>query len=373
MTDERIPFLDLKGINQRHLEGFRRAHERVLASGSLLLGEETTAFESEFAAFCGSAYCVSVGNGLDALQLSLRAWEIGPGDEVIVPSHTFVATWLAVSQIGAIPVPVEPVPGEYGLDPAAVEAAITCRTRAIIVVHLYGRPVRMAAIQEIAARYGLPILEDSAQAHGAILNGRRCGSIGDAAAFSFYPGKNLGALGDAGAVTTNDAALAERIRKLRNYGSAQKYVHEFAGANSRMDELQAAFLRVKLPCLDGDNQRRAEIAARYISALNDLPVLGLPTPDEMECRSSWHLFVVRSAERERLVRKLDELGVSTLIHYPTPVHRQNAYRALAVQAAWDLPRAERYAEEVLSLPIGPTMSDAQVDRVIDVIRQVCPS
>ena len=270
-----VPFLNLKAINERHRLAVRDAFERVMDSGWVLLGEETAAFEAAFAAYCGVKHCISVGNGLDALQLALRGWGIGAGDEVIVPSHTYIATWLAVSYTGATPVPVEPTSDDTGLDPDALAAAITPRTRAIAVVHLYGRPVDMDPIMAIAERHGLPVLEDAAQAHGATHHGKRCGSLGHAAGFSFYPGKNLGALGDAGAVTTNDDALARRVRMLRNYGSERKYVHELAGFNSRMDELQAAFLREKLQTLDRDNRRRADIATTCPRRANPSPIQSL--------------------------------------------------------------------------------------------------
>ena len=367
-----IPFLNLKAINERHRLAFREAFERVMDSGWVLLGEETAAFEAAFAAYCGVKHCISVGNGLDALQLALRGWGIGAGDEVIVPSHTYIATWLAVSYTGATPVPVEPTSDDTGLDPDALAAAITPRTRAIAVVHLYGRPVDMEPIMAIAERHGLPVLEDAAQAHGATHHGKRCGSLGHAAGFSFYPGKNLGALGDAGAVTTNDDALARRVRMLRNYGSERKYVHELAGFNSRMDELQAAFLREKLQTLDRDNRRRADIATTYRLGLQGLPGLMLPPADDETTRSAWHLFVVRHPQRDRLAALLAEHCIQTLIHYPTPVHHQGAYQGQPVSQQ-SFPRAERLAREVLSLPMDPTISDRQVLRVIAAVRSACMS
>ncbi|MDO5101598.1 MAG: DegT/DnrJ/EryC1/StrS family aminotransferase [Lautropia sp.] len=390
---EVVPFLNLRAINERHRAAFREAFERVMDSGWVLLGEQTEAFEQAFAAYCGVKHCISVGNGLDALQLALRGWGIGHGDEVIVPSHTYIATWLAVSYTGATPVPVEPKPGSYDIDPAQVEAAITSRTKAVLAVHLYGRPADMRVLRALAARRGIHLLEDAAQAHGARRDGKRCGNLGDAAGFSFYPGKNLGALGDAGAVTTNDDQLAKRVRMLRNYGSDKKYVHDLRGFNSRMDELQAAFLLEKLKVLDDDNRRRREIAERYGQALADLPDLVLPPLDEGEgivpaepwsgwetassgqlsasadkgIQSAWHLFVVRHRERDRLAEKLVQHGVHTLIHYPTPVHHQKAYQDDPVSQL-HLPLAVQYARELLSLPIDPTMSDAQVQQVIDATR-----
>ncbi len=363
---EAVPFLDLGAINRRHTQAYGVALQRVLDSGRLLLGGETEAFEAEFAAYCGVPHCVTVGNGLDALHLVLRAWGIGAGDEVIVPSHTFVATWLAAMHSGARPVPVEPVAGGFNLDPERVEAAITPRTRAIIAVHLYGEPAAMAALRDIADRHGLRLLEDAAQAHGATDAGQRCGALGDAAAFSFYPSKNLGALGDAGAVTTRDAALAQRLRLLRNYGSSVKYQHELAGYNSRTDELQAAFLRERLLALDADNQRRREIARRYQAELLGLPGLTLPAP-ALHTESAWHLFVVRHAARDALASQLAQRGVGTLVHYPVPPHAQPACAALGLDGG-ALPLAEALAAEVLSLPIGPTLDDAQVGRVVEAVR-----
>lgn len=363
---EAVPFLDLGAINRRHAPAYAAALQRVLESGRVLLGSETEAFEREFAAYCGVPHCVTVGNGLDALHLVLRAWGIGAGDEVIVPSHTFVATWLAVMHAGARPVPVEPVAGGFNIDPERIEAAITPRTRAILAVHLYGEPAAMAALRDIAERHGLRLLEDAAQAHGAEEHGRRSGGLGDAAAFSFYPGKNLGALGDAGAVTTHDATLAERVRLLRNYGSRVKYQHELAGFNSRTDELQAAFLRERLRALDDDNRRRREIARRYQSELQGLPGLVLPQPAP-RFESAWHLFVVRHAARDALAERLATLGVATLVHYPVPPHCQPACAALGI-APGALPLTSALASEVLSLPIGPTLDDMQVGRVIEAVR-----
>jgi dTDP-4-amino-4,6-dideoxygalactose transaminase len=361
-----IPFLNLQAINDRHRGDFESALARVLDKGRLLLGEETEAFESEFATFCGVRHCVSVGNGLDALHLVLRAWDIGAGDEVIVPGHTFIATWLAVSQTGARPVPVEPEPGGYNIDVTQVEAAITPRTRAILPVHLYGRPADMAALAAIAQRHGLHVLEDAAQAHGAQLGEQRCGSLGNAAAFSFYPGKNLGALGDAGAITTQDDALADKVRRLRNYGSTIKYQHDLPGVNSRTDELQAAFLRVRLRQLEQDNARRSAIAVHYLKALAETPGLGLPMADD-HARSAWHLFVISHAQRDLLAEQLAALGVNTLIHYPTPPHKQPAYSHTGLDQL-ELPRTEWCARHVLSLPMDPTLSDAEVDTVILAVR-----
>lgn len=362
-----IPFLDLKSINLRQKEEFHAALDVVLDSGWLILGKQTEAFEQEFAAYCGSTHCLGVANGLDALHLVLKAWGIGPGDEVIVPSNTYIATWLAVNQVGATPVPVEPDLGTYNIDPDLIEAAITPRTRAIIPVHLYGQTASMEAIMAIANRHGLKVLEDGAQAHGASLNKRRAGSLGHAAAFSFYPGKNLGALGDGGAVTTNDAGLADKIRVLRNYGSHIKYQNEVRGYNSRLDELQSAFLRAKLPLLDADNTHRAEIAARYSEGLSGLDGLILPKVG-VGYDHVWHLYVVRHAKRDALQKRLAELGVGTMIHYPIPPHRQAAYQDLGIPEGASL-LSEIVHREVLSLPMAPTLTLKDADTVIAAVLQ----
>ncbi len=358
-----VPFLDLKAINLRHRQQMHAALDRVLDSGWVLLGKELAGFEEAFAAYCGVRHCVGVGNGLDALHLVLRAWDIGPGDEVIVPSNTYIATWLAVTHAGATPVPVEPDPATCNLDPARIEAAITPRTRAIIAVHLYGQACDMAPIMALADRHGLKVLEDAAQAHGATYQGRRTGSLGHAAGFSFYPGKNLGALGDAGGVTTDDDQLADSLRALRNYGSRKKYVNDVIGFNSRLDEFQAAVLHAKLATLDEDNRRRAAIAEHYLAALRQVPDLVLPTVLS-HCRSAWHLFVIRHPDRDRLAAAMAAAGVGTLVHYPISPHQQQAYAAQA-QPPGSLPIAERLQNEVLSLPIGPTLTLAEADRVVD--------
>jgi len=329
------------------------AYRRVAASGQLILGPELAAFEAEFAAYCGADHAVGVGNGLDALTLALRAAGVGEGSEVIVPSHTFVATWLAVVQAGARPVPVEPDAATYTLTADGVAGAITPRTAAVIPVSLYGHPVDMDPILALAGRHGLFVLEDAAQSHGAQYSGRRTGALAHATAFSFYPTKNLGALGDGGAVTTSDAQLAERLRKLRNYGSTRKYEHEMAGVNSRLDELQAAFLRAKLPRLDAANDARRSHAAAYGAALADRPGLTLPAEANW-ARHVHHLYVVRCADRAAVQARLDAAGVQTLIHYPTPCHLQPAFAGLGFgQGAF--PLAERLSREVLSLPMWPGM------------------
>lgn len=361
-----IPFLDLKSIQLARADALQAAFNRVLNSGWYILGEEVRAFEQEYADYCGAAHCVGVANGLDALVLALRVLGIGPGDEVLVPSNTYIATWLAVSHVGATPVPVEPVLATANLDPSRLAQALSPRTKAILPVHLYGQPADLAPILAFARQHGLKVVEDGAQAHGARYRGQRLGGHGDLVAWSFYPGKNLGALGDGGAVTTNDPDLAERIRVLRNYGSRVKYHNEVIGYNSRLDELQAALLRAKLPHLDEDNRQRSRIAQRYLERLQGLDLV-LPVLQD-GCESAWHLFVVRHRERDRLARQLADAGIGTVIHYPIPPHLQPAYASLGL-ARGALPIAEVLHEEVLSLPIGPTMTLAQADTVADAVRQ----
>ena len=371
----KVPFLELKPTYDELRPELDEAYHRVMDSGWYLLGKELEAFESEFAAYCGVGHCIGVGNGLDALHLILRAMDIGPGDEVIVPSHTFIATWLAVSYAGATPVPVEPDPRTYNLDPTRIAAAITPRTKAIMPVHLYGQSADMDPILELAAKHGLKVIEDAAQAQGARYESRQTGGLGDAAGFSFYPGKNLGAFGDAGAVTTNDPVLATRVRTLRNYGSKVKYQHEEQGMNSRLDELQAAFLRVKLRHLDEWNARRTKIAAYYLSQLSTLnSQLVLPfVPDWAE--PAWHLFVVRSPERDVLQKKLAEAGVGSLIHYPVPPHLSGAYAdpRQPTSGLWPLPIAEALATSVLSLPMGPHLTESQGQAVAAAVRDAIAS
>jgi dTDP-4-amino-4,6-dideoxygalactose transaminase len=363
-----VPFLDLQAPYAELRADIDAAVHRVLARGWYVLGEEVAAFEREFAAYCGVAHCVGTSNGLDALQLVLRAWGVGPGDEVIVPSHTFIATWLAVSNVGAVPVPVEVDPQTYNLDAARVGDAVTPRTRAVIPVHLYGQTADMDGICAVARHHGLRVLEDAAQAQGARYRGRRAGGLGDAAAWSFYPGKNLGAIGDAGAVTTNDPELAGRVRLLANYGSARKYEHVAQGTNARLDELQAAVLRAKLAHLDAWNARRRQVAERYLAELAGVPVVLPAVPEWAE--PAWHLFVVRSTERDALQAALADSGVHTLVHYPTPPHRQGAYPRFSPEALGEdrWPIATRLAREVLSLPIGPHVSDAQAEAVVGALR-----
>ena len=362
---EIIPFLDLKQPYLELKEELDAAYRRVMNSGWYIQGEELRAFEAEFAEYCHVKYAVGVGNGLDALHLILRALDIGEGDEVIVPSNTFIATWLAVSYAGATPVPVEPDEKTYNIDPNRIEAAITGKTKAIMPVHLYGQPADMDPILEIAAKYHLKVIEDAAQAHGARYKGTRVGSLGDAAGFSFYPGKNLGAFGDGGAVTTNDPIIAEKVRRLSNYGSQVKYAHEVKGFNSRLDELQAALLRVKLRHLDEWNERRRQIADQYLQKLGAQDFLTLsyvPTWAE----PVWHLFVVRTPERDRVQKYLTDCGVQTLIHYPVPPHKQGAYQELAHLS---LPVSEMIHREVLSLPMGPAMDTGHVQYVLDALEK----
>ena len=356
-----VPFLDFAGPYDELKAELDEAYVRFMRSGWYILGREVEAFEQEFAAYCGVQHCVGVGNGLEALHLILRGYGIGIGDEVIVPSNTYIATWLAVSFAGASPIPVEPDPGTFNIDPVRIEAAVTSRTKAIMPVHLYGQPADMDPIMEFARKHGLKVIEDNAQAQGARYKGRRTGSLGDAAGNSFYPGKNLGALGDAGAVTTNDAALADRVRTLRNYGSRKKYYNDHKGFNSRLDELQAAFLRVKLRRLDEWNGRRRAIASRYQA---ELPRSGLGVPTTPAWSEPvWHLFVVRHKERDRLQQKLTEGGIGTLIHYPVPPHLSGAYADMGI-AKGSLPIAEAMAATVLSLPIGPHLTPAQAAAVV---------
>ncbi len=364
-----VPFLDLKAINLSQADELEAAFKRVLHSGWYVLGAETSAFEASFAAYCGSKHAIGVANGLDAIFMILKAYGIGPGDEVIVPSNTFIATWLAVSDCGATPIPVEPTADGFNIDPARVEAAITPRTKAILAVHLYGQSADMAPLKALAAKHNLKLIEDAAQAHGALYRGGVAGQLGDAAAFSFYPGKNLGALGDGGAVTTSDDDLADKIRTLRNYGSKVKYYNEVPGYNSRLDEVQSALLSVKLPKLNEDNARRRAIAAVYDRELAGIDGLALPHVPEW-AEPVWHLYVVRHARRDALAKALAEQGIGTIVHYPVPPHLQPAYANLGY-AEGAFPLAEAIHREVLSLPIGPTMTAAQALEVAGAVRKFC--
>lgn len=376
-----IPFLDLKAPYLELKEELDAAYHRVMESGWYVLGNEVAAFETEFAAYCETEHCIGVANGLDALHLIVRGFGIGPGDEVIVPANTYIATWLAVTHAGATPVPVEPDERTYNIDPQRIEAAITDKTKAIMVVHLYGQPADMDTINGIVAKVNqsratshqspLVVIEDCAQAHGARYKGRRAGGLGEAAGFSFYPGKNLGAIGDGGAVTTNDPALAERIRVLRNYGSQIKYHNEVVGYNSRLDELQAAVLRVKLAKLDEWNDRRQQVAARYLQELADNQRLTLPFVPEW-AEPVWHLFVVRHPQRDLLQKGLATAGVGTMIHYPIPPHLQLAYSNLGYKQG-DFPISEAIHRSILSLPMGPHLTATEYLSVSRSIWKVCPS
>lgn len=359
-----IKFLDLKKINERFRGEMDAAVKRVLDNGWYLLGQEIEQFEKDFAAYCGVKHCVGVANGLEALKLIIKAYGFGPGDEIVVPANTYIASILAISDSGCTPVLVEPKWETRLIDEDLIEAAITPRTKAIMVVHLYGRAMEMTKVWAIAKRHGLKVIEDSAQAHGAMFNGRRTGNLGDASGFSFYPGKNLGCLGDGGAVTTNDAEIAAKVRALRNYGSDVKYHFPYRGTNSRLDEIQAAWLGVKLPHLDADNARRREIAARYCAEISN-PLVELPVNPNDESMV-WHVFAVTCSKRDELQKCLAENGIQTVIHYPIPPHKQPCY------AEWNersYPVTERIHREILSLPISPVLTDDEVGEVIRVVNE----
>lgn len=363
----KVPFLDFHAPYLELKAELDAAYLRVMEAGWYILGKEVEAFETEFAAYCETKYCVGVGNGLEALHLILRAMEIGAGDEVIVPANTYIASWLAVSQVGANIVPVEPDEKTYNINPLLIEKAITDRTKAIMAVHLYGQPADMDAINEIATRHNLKVIEDAAQAHGARYKNRRVGGLGDAAGFSFYPTKNLGAIGDAGAVTTNNPELADKIRLLRNYGSRVKYENEIQGYNSRLDELQAAFLRVKLAKLDEWNSRRVDVAEQYLKTLCENPNLTIPfVPDWAE--PVWHLFVVRHPKRYNLEKSLKIAGISTLIHYPIPPHLSDAYANTSFNLG-DFILTEKLAKQVMSLTLHPHMQKQDINFIIKILRQ----
>jgi dTDP-4-amino-4,6-dideoxygalactose transaminase len=362
-----VPFLDLKAAYLELQPEIDASIKRVLESGWYILGEEVDAFEQEYAAYCETKHCVGLANGLDALHLALLALDVSAGDEVIVPSNTYVATWLAVSQCGAKPIPVEPDAATCNIDPTRIEAAITSRTKVILPVHLYGQPADMTPILTIARKHGLKVLEDGAQAHGSRYKGKRIGAHGDVVAWSFYPGKNLGAYGDGGAITTDNVEIADRIRVLRNYGSRVKYVNEVRGYNSRLDPIQAAALRVKLKVLDTWNSRRSEIASAYQTKLASVG-LRLPFVPKW-AEPAWHLYVVQHPQRDVLQNKLGEAGISTMIHYPIPPHLQGAYAELGYGVG-AFPIAEHIHQEVLSLPMGPSMTKQQVSQVIDVCQKI---
>ncbi len=362
-----IPFLNISAAYLELEKDINAAVQRSLASGFYIGGPEVEAFENEFATYCGAGYSVSVANGLDALHLALRAMDVGPGDEVIVPSNTYIATWLAVSHCGATPMPVEPDSSTHNINPELIERAITPRTKVILPVHLYGQPADMDPILAIAKKHRLKVLEDAAQAHGARYKGRRIGSHGNVVAWSFYPGKNLGAVGDGGAITTNDVELANRIKLLRNYGSHHKYVHEMQGFNSRLDPIQAAVLRVKLAHLDNWNMRRQEIAETYQSSLKDL---NIKLPKVLSGADPvWHLFVINHQNRDSLQESLHANGIGTLIHYPIPPHLQQAYSQLQIPKG-GLPLAEQHAKTCLSLPIGPHLDKKSIAAIISTLKKL---
>ena len=361
----RVPFLDLQASYKEIQSDLDGAALRGLGSGWYIGGPEVEGFEQAFASYCQVKHCVAVANGLEALQLGLLAAGVEPGDEVVVPAHTFIATWLAVTECGAIPVPVDIDSATYTLDPSRLADAFTSRTKAVVPVHLYGLPADIYAILAISAEHGVAVVEDAAQAHGARSRGRRIGSHGAAAAWSFYPGKNLGAFGDAGAVTTNDSGLAAQLRLRRNYGSSVKYVHEVQGRNSRLDPIQAALLRVKLAHLDAWNARRQMIARQYLTELAGTGVVLPVVPAWAE--PVWHLFCVRHPRRDAFREALRMAGVEPLIHYPIPPHLQAAYAGLGITAG-AFPTAEETASTILSLPIGPAMTEAQVDAVIAAVK-----
>ena len=362
-----VPFASFRPMHDELRQQLDQAYHKVVDSSHFILGAECKAFEEEFAAYCDAKYCVGVANGLDALFLILKAMDIGEGDEVIVPSNTFIATALAVSYTGATPVFVEPELKSYNMDPARLEAAITDQTKAVIAVHLQGRPADMDRILQIAGKYGLKVIEDAAQAHGVRYKGKKVGTFGDAAGFSFYPGKNLGALGDGGAVVTNNRELADKVRAIGNYGSNQKYSHIYKGVNSRLDELQAAFLRVKLTQLDKWNEARTAIAKKYFAGIQNEKIV-LPLKPDADFGHIYHVFAIRCRERDALEQYLADHGVGTVKHYPVPMHLQECYADLGYKRG-DFPIAEEISDTIISLPMFYGMTQAQVQYVIDVINQ----
>ncbi|MBN1690974.1 MAG: DegT/DnrJ/EryC1/StrS family aminotransferase [Dehalococcoidia bacterium] len=364
-----IKFLDLKKLNGRHGAELRAAVRRVTDSGSYILGDEVSAFEQEFAAYCGVKHCVGTGNGLDALTLILRGYGFGPGDEVIVPANTFIASILAVTCCGATPVLVEPELESYNIDPVKLAKKISTRTKAIMAVHLYGQCADMKSITVIARKHGLKVIEDAAQAHGAVYGRKKAGSLGDAAAFSFYPVKNLGALGDGGAVTTNDASLARTVAMLRNFGSKDKYLHEIKGVNSRLDEIQAAVLRIKLKYLDADNSKRRSIARYYRSKINNRHIILPSVTSGDECSHVWHQFVIRAKDRDNLQQYLAANGVQTLVHYPVPPHKQ---KACAEFSRNRYPVTERIHREVLSIPLNPGLTGKEIAVIVSALNDYKP-
>lgn len=360
-----VPFLDLKAAYDELAPDLDAAYRNVMRSGRFLFGEQLESFESEFAAYSGATHCVGVGTGFDALALGLRALEVGRNDEVLVPTNTTVVTWLAVAAAGAVPVGVEPLEGTHTIDPGRLDAALSTRTRAVVPVHLYGRPADVVAVVAWARARGVRVLADAAQAHGARIGGEGIGAMGDLVAWSFYPSKNLGAFADGGCVTGNDPDAIARLRRLRNYGLANPEEAVEVGVNSRLDELQAAFLRVRLAHLDAWNSRRRATADHYLGALSDLPLI-LP-PGDGAMVSAWHQFVVRVTERDRVQAALADRGVETLVHYPVPPFAHPAFAGSATRPGI-FPIAERLASEVLSLPIGPHLPEAGARRVVEALR-----
>ncbi len=359
-----ISFLDLNQVNRPYLQAIEEASLRVLRSGWYILGNELKSFETAFANYCQARFCIGVANGLDAIGLILRAYEFPENSEIIVPGNTYIASVLPVSYLNLVPVFVEPDPYSMLIDPSKIEEKITAETRAILCVDLYGRSCEMNEIFVLGKKYNLKIITDAAQAHGALYDGQKVGSIADATAFSFYPTKNLGALGDAGAVTTNDPVLAEQITYLRNYGSKERYKNEFQGVNSRLDEIQAAILNVKLPFLETENTRRRDIARRYLAEIK-LQDLALP-PDDRIDQDAWHLFVVRHPDRAAFIRYLDKMGVQTNVHYPLPIHKQKAYATIN---HYSLPITEEIHQKVISLPLNPVLSEEEVSYIIEVVNK----
>lgn len=359
-----IKFLDLKKINNRYREEIASRIKDILDKGWYLQGEENENFTKNFANFCGTKFALGVANGLDALNLIIKAYGFGNGDEIIVPANTYIATILAISENGCIPILVEPDIKTYNINPDSIEEKITSKTKAIMVVHLYGQAVQMEKIWKIAKKYNLKIIEDSAQAHGAIYQENRTGNLGDASGFSFYPGKNLGCIGDGGAVTTNDEELFNKIKAIANYGSDRKYHHIYKGVNSRLDEIQAAILDVKLKHLDSDNNKRREISKYYRENIKNSKLILPETYDEKS--HVWHIFAVRTKNRDEFQKYLTEKGIQTIIHYPTPPHKQGAYKE------WNnlsFPITEEIHNTILSLPISPVMTDSEIEKVVEVVNE----
>ena len=357
-----IKFLDLEKVNNRFREEIDGRIKTILDKGWYLQGDENKLFEKHFAEYCGVKHCIGCANGLDALNLIIRAYGFGIGDEIIVPANTYIASILAISENGCTPVLVEPDIKTYNINPDLIEEKITGRTKAIMVVHLYGQAVQMDKIWGLAKKYNLKVIEDSAQAHGAFYNGKRTGNLGDASGFSFYPGKNLGCMGDGGCVTTNDDELAVKVRAIANYGSDRKYHHIYKGVNSRLDEIQAAVLDVKLEYLDKDNNRRREIAKYYRENIKN-PAIILPETYDKNAHV-WHIFAIRTDKRDELQKYLEENGIQTNIHYPTPPHKQGAYKEWENEC---YPISEKIHREVLSLPMSPVLTDDEVKKVVEVI------